>query len=58
MNLIIELADYKDKDRIKVAKEIAKVDNVDFITSEIKKPYRRCKAKVFSVLYRFIRNSS
>lgn len=32
-----KLADYSIKDRIKVAKEIAKADNVDFISSEIKK---------------------
>lgn len=32
-----KLADYKHKDRMKVAKEIAKLDNVEFITSEIEK---------------------
>ena len=32
-----QLADYKDKDRIKVAKEIAKQENVEFIKTEIEK---------------------
>lgn len=45
-----QLADYRDRDRIKVAKEIAKVENVEFISGEIEKhklPDRKLKCLAF-----------
>ena len=45
-----QLADYRDKDRIKVAKEIARVENVEFISGEIEKhklPDKKLKCLAF-----------
>lgn len=45
-----QLADYRDRDRIKVAKEIARVENVEFISGEIEKhklPDRKLKCLAF-----------
>ncbi|MBQ6221806.1 MAG: DUF3427 domain-containing protein, partial [Solobacterium sp.] len=45
-----KLADYKDQDRMKVAKEIAKQENVEFISSQIekhKKPNEKLKCLAF-----------
>jgi len=45
-----KLADYKDQDRMKVAKEIAKLENVEFIASQIEKhrlPNEKLKCLAF-----------